>query len=92
MERTYLDEDIFPGLTPNLKRLEQSSLSFTNIDSPRATNWTIAGMAASQCIVPLLTPVASENSMSGVDKFIPLAKCLEDILNNEFPTSLYGGL
>ena len=83
VERTYLDEDIFPGLTPNLKRLEQSSLSFTNIDSPRATNWTIAGMAASQCGVPLFTPVASENSMSGVDKFIPLAKCLGDILNNE---------
>ena len=83
VERTYLDEDIFPGLTPNLKRLEQLSLSFTNIDSPRATNWTIAGMASSQCGVPLLTPVASENSMSGVDKFIPLAKCLGDILNNE---------
>ena len=83
VERTYLNEDIFPGLTPNLKRLEKASMSFTNIHSPRATNWTIAGMAASQCGVPLLTPVASQNSMSGVDKFIPLARCLGDILNDE---------
>jgi phosphoglycerol transferase len=83
VERTYLDDDIFPDLAPNLKRLEKLSVSYTNIDSPRATNWTIAGMAASQCGVPLLTPIASENSMSGVDKFIPLAKCMGDILNEE---------
>jgi phosphoglycerol transferase len=83
LERTYLNNDIFPNLTPNLNRLEKLSLSFTDIDSPRATNWTIAGMAASQCGIPLFTPIASENSMSGVDKFLPLAKCMGDILNKE---------
>ena len=83
IERTYLNEEIFPNLMPNIKKLEEQSISFTNIDSPRATNWTIAGMAASQCGVPLLTPIASENSMSGVDKFLPLANCIGDILNQE---------
>ena len=39
-------------------------------------------MAASQCGVPLFTPIASQNSMSGVDKFMPLAKCAGDILND----------
>ena len=63
--------------------MEKQSISFTNIDSPRATNWTIAGMAATQCGVPLLTPIASENSMSGMDKFLPLANCMGDILNEE---------
>ena len=83
IERTYLNEDLFPNLLPNLKTLEKQSISFTNIDSPRATNWTIAGMAATQCGVPLLTPIASENSMSGMDKFLPLANCMGDILNEE---------
>ena len=91
IERTYLKEDLFPNLLPNLKTLEKQSISFTNIDSPRATNWTIAGMAATQCGVPLLTPIASENSMSGMDKFLPLANCMGDILNEESYTLHYIG-
>ena len=82
LERTYLDETIFPNLTPNLKRLEKKAISFTNISSPLATNWTIAGMVASQCGIPLLTPIASENSMAGMDKFLSSATCIGDILNN----------
>ncbi len=91
IERTYLNEDLFPNLLPNLKTLEKQSISFTNIDSPRATNWTIAGMVATQCGVPLLTPIASENSMSGMDKFLPLANCMGDILNEESYTLHYIG-
>ena len=83
IERTYLNNYIFPNLTPNLSRLDKKSISFTDIDSPRATNWTIAGMAASQCGIPLLTPIASENSMSGIDKFMPLANCIGDILSEQ---------
>ena len=82
LERTYLDEALFPGLTPNLTRLEKLSLSFTDISSPKATNWTIAGMSASQCGIPLYTPVASGSSMSGVDQFLPSALCIGDILKN----------
>ena len=82
LERTYFDETLFPGLTPNLASLEKLSLSFTNISSPKATNWTIAGMSASQCGIPLYTPVASGSSMSGVDEFLPSALCIGDILKN----------
>ena len=82
LERTYLDKTLFPGLTPNLARLEKLSLSFTDISSPKATNWTIAGMSASQCGIPLYTPVASGSSMSGVDQFLPSALCIGDILKN----------
>ncbi len=68
-ERTYLDKNLFPDLTPNLSTLEGKGLSFTNIASPKATNWTIAGLSATQCGIPLFTPVASGSSMSGVDEF-----------------------
>ena len=82
IERTYLDEQLFPDLTPNISRLEKEAITFTDISIPKATNWTVGGMAASQCGVPLFTPIASQNSMSGVDKFMPLAKCAGDILND----------
>ncbi|MEK9943113.1 MAG: hypothetical protein VW771_11650, partial [Gammaproteobacteria bacterium] len=56
LERTYLDETLFPGLTPNLARLEREGLSLTNLRQVPATGWTIAGMVASQCGQPLVTP------------------------------------
>lgn len=80
-ERTYFNETLFPGLTPNLKRLEKTAVTFTDIQSPKATNWTIAGMVASQCGIPLFVPDYRGNSMSGMDKFLPLANCLGDILS-----------
>ena len=92
LERTYLDETLFPELTPHLARLENLSLSFTDISSPKATNWTIAGMSASQCGIPLYTPVASGSSMSGVDKFLPSALCIGDILkNSDYNLHFIGG-
>ena len=82
IERTYLDQQLFPDLVPNISSLEEEAITFTDISIPKATNWTVGGMAASQCGVPLFTPIASQNSMSGVDKFMPLAKCAGDILND----------
>jgi phosphoglycerol transferase len=91
-ERTYFDESIFPGLTPNLKRLEAEAVSFLNIHSPQSTNWTIAGMVASQCGIPLLVPNYRGNSMSGMDLFLPLANCLGDILTkHQYDLNYLGG-
>jgi phosphoglycerol transferase len=91
-ERTYFDESIFPGLTPNLKRLEAEAVSFSNIHSPQSTNWTIAGMVASQCGIPLLVPNYRGNSMSGMDLFLPLANCLGDILTkHQYDLNYLGG-
>ena len=81
LERTYLDEDIFPGLAPNLKRLEQESLHFVNLDRSPGTDWTIGGMVGSQCGIPLVTP-SGHNGMTGIDKFLPGARCIGDILSN----------
>jgi hypothetical protein len=90
-ERTYLDEKLFPGLAPNLKRLEQEALSFVDIRQTYGSGWTIAGVVASQCAIPLVTP-SHGNSMSGMDSFLPRAKCLGDILsNNGYDLNYVGG-
>lgn len=87
-ERTFLNETAFPGLAPNLKKLESEGLSFNNIKEVYGTRWTIAGMVASQCGLPL-QPVANANKPG---TFMPKATCLGDILHdNGYYQAYIGG-
>ncbi|MDO6746396.1 sulfatase-like hydrolase/transferase [Gilvimarinus sp. 1_MG-2023] len=90
VERTYLNNEMFPGLTPNLNKLDSESLSFTNIQQVYGTGWTIAGKVSSQCGVPLITP-GNGNSMRGMDTFLPKATCLGDILRSNGYQLVYMG-
>lgn len=84
LERTYLDEDLFRELTPNLHRLikEYNAIDFSNINQVDGSTFTIAGMTSTQCALPLFT-LSDGNSMSGIDKFYPKATCLGDILKKD---------
>ncbi len=92
LERTYFDETLFPGLIEGLRKIEKKSISFNNIFQVYATGWTIAGMTASQCGIPLITPTGG-NAMSGFkENFLPLAKCMGDLLHDEgYELEYYGG-
>lgn len=79
VERTYLDDTLFPGLAPNLKQLQKEALDFSNIAQLSGSEYTIAGMVASQCGVPLFAPFAP-NSGYGKLQFLPKAVCLGDAL------------
>lgn len=79
-ERTYLDNTLFPGLAPKLAALEKQSIHFTDVLSHRGTGFTIGGLVASQCGLPLLT-AGSSNSMRGMDQFLPKAICMGDLLS-----------
>lgn len=92
LERTYLDESLFPGLTPGLKELESESATFTNIDQYDGATWTIAGMVASQCGIPLVTTGGNCNSMHGVNSFLPGVRCLGDLLKEQrYSLTFMGG-
>jgi phosphoglycerol transferase len=82
LERTYFDQALFPGLIKGLRELESRSTYFTNIRQVPGTGWTIAGMTASQCGIPLFTP-SHGNSMSGMDQFLSSAVCLGDLLREQ---------
>lgn len=91
LERTYFDETIFPGLMKGLREFESSSTYFTNISDAAYTGWTVGGITASQCGIPLFSP-SSGNSMSGMDKFLAGATCLGDLLKEEgYQLSYLGG-
>jgi len=87
-ERTYFDETRFPGLITHLRELEKNSITFTNMTQSYGSRWTIAGMVASQCGIPLMIPGSAwdgfrkGNSMSGMSSFLSRATCLGDILKN----------
>ncbi len=91
LERTYFDESLFPGLIQGLRELEQEALTFTGVNQVSGTHWTIAGMVASQCGIPLVT-ASSGNSMSGIDHFLPGATCLGDVLQAQgYALTFLGG-
>jgi len=90
-ERTYFDEKIFPSLTPNLKVIEENSVSFTNVSQDNYSSHTIAGLVASMCGIPLLS-YSHSNSMNGMDLFLPSAICFSDLLKQEnYYLSFIGG-
>lgn len=91
LEQTYFDENIFPGLMTNLKELQNQSTYFTQIKQVTNTNWTIAGKVASQGGIPLFT-TSQGNSMRSLEKFLPAAITLGDLLKQEdYYLSYYGG-
>lgn len=55
-EKMFLDENIFPWLSPNLNKLKENSIYFDNVNQAYWTSWTIAWMVWSQCWIPLEFP------------------------------------
>lgn len=79
-EKSYLDESIFPDLAPNIKKLIERSVDFTNIIQIPNASWTMAGIFASQCAVPITH--FKDSSINELDLSHKLVICLGDILNS----------
>lgn len=91
LERTYFDENIFPGLIEDLREIEEKSISFTNIDQDEISHHTIGAIVATQCGFPLISSSHS-NTMSGMDYYLGAAECISDLLSEEgFFLSFFGG-
>ncbi|MGH8055062.1 MAG: phosphoglycerol transferase I [Stenotrophomonas sp.] len=91
LERTYLDEAVFPALMPNIRRLAGDALDFRDIASADGSGWTIAGLVSSMCGVPLTTAQGDENSMGRMGSFLPEAFCLGDYLKQQGYRNHYMG-
>lgn len=96
LERTYFDPEMFPGLLPNLSRLvHEYGLSYEGIKQIPMTNWTIAGMTASQCGIPLAAfreSGSGKRSMGLRSEFVAGKSCLGDILKqHDYELNYLGG-
>ncbi|MBK0098032.1 phosphatidylglycerol--membrane-oligosaccharide glycerophosphotransferase [Erwinia sp. S63] len=81
LERTYFDQQAFPGLAPELSREKDQSIDFSETEQLPGTDYTIAGMVASQCGIPLFAPFDG-NASASLSSFYPQNICLGDILKN----------
>lgn len=83
IERTYRNQAAFGQSYDAIAALEPEGMLFTEIGEINSTGWTIAGIVASHCGLPLLRHgVYSGDKYGELDIFLPNAVCLGDILNN----------
>mgnify|MGYP006162078475 CR=1 FL=1 len=88
-ENIFSNKEIFSkNLLTDLDNTKLNGKSFKNFKETAYTNWTIAGIVASQCGLPL-KPISIFNTKNkgrhqkhifGLKTFLPNAKCLGDIL------------
>lgn len=81
LERTYFNDQAFPGLAPELGALNNEGLDFSHTEQLPGTDYTIAGMVSSQCGIPLFAPFEG-NASASMSSFFPQNVCLGDILKN----------
>ncbi|MFS2222846.1 phosphatidylglycerol--membrane-oligosaccharide glycerophosphotransferase [Pantoea sp. B65] len=79
LERTYFDQQAFPDLTTELSAVKENAIDFSQTEQLPGTEYTIAGMVASQCGIPLFAPFTG-NASAALSSFYPENICLGDIL------------
>lgn len=83
LENTYSNKKIFShDLLYQLNNLPVKKLQFSNYQQMPGTSWTIAGIIASQCAIPLkqLTIFGNNRFGENVSHMLKNEKCLSDIL------------
>jgi len=92
LENTYRDKELFGvNLLESLEKVE--GLSFNRFAQVPGTGWTIAGIVASQCGIPLKSVSAYDENEQGrkVKSFLQGATCLGDILSNHGYRNVFMG-
>ena len=81
LEATYGREDIFgEDLTPELTALATEGLAFTDMRQVSHTGWTMGGLIAASCSVPMSPKDLWRQGSDGADARMPGAVCLGDVL------------
>jgi phosphoglycerol transferase len=81
LETTYSNENLFgTDLLASLNALQ--GVSFESYGQAPGTSWTIAGITATQCGVPLKSVTLYDGNVQGenMKSFLPNATCLGDVL------------
>lgn len=93
LERSFFDEERFPGLLPSLTAFRRTGVEFTGVRQPAGAGWTIGGLVATQCGVPLHSRHGlGGNEFAVFSDFLPGATCLADVLREHgYGTVFLGG-
>lgn len=91
LEATYLDRERFPEILPNVRGYLKEGLWFSDLRQYPGTEWTIAGMVASQCGVPLLSRSPGNQILASVDDPFGALPCLAEFLRADGYQTIYMG-
>ena len=81
-EAIYTDENLFPGLTPNLQALNEEGWQLDNMQQVEGSGWTMAGIVSSLCGTPLLYESSFGGNEVLFSRVLDKATCLPDVLND----------
>lgn len=90
LEAAFFDEQLFPGLMPRLNRLATQGLRFDRIEQSPMSDWTMAGMIATQCGLPLSSH-RMLNEPNDFGKFSTGYQCLSHHLARQGYARVYMG-
>lgn len=80
-DRQFADQAVWGNIYDPLAGFAAKGLSLTGVRQVEGTGWTLAGMMASQCGVPVLpNGLKYKKSYTAKDRFIPNIVCLGDIV------------
>ncbi|WP_251975790.1 sulfatase-like hydrolase/transferase [Salinicola avicenniae] len=81
-ERTYSDTQRFGDVYEDLEQLGERGVVFKGVQQLDNTGWTMAGMVASQCGVPLMPAgLMHDNQFEPLSDVLPGVNCLGDLLH-----------
>ncbi len=80
-ERSFARTDVFGDVFERISRLEADSISMTNVKQIAGTGWSIAGVSATLCGLPLVpNGLRYRNNFSAQTDFFSDRLCLSDVL------------
>ncbi len=93
LDRRFADADRFPGAYDQILPLQNEAQAFSGVGQIAGTGWSLAGMVASQCGVPLVpNGLIGRNNYDVVARFMPNQQCLTDVLaENGYVTNFVVG-
>lgn len=82
LEGTYGIDAAFGHIYDPIERLSEQGVAFTNVGQIRGTGWSLAGMIATQCGMPLM-PLGSRplGRTADIKSIAPNLTCLTDVLH-----------
>lgn len=80
LESIYQDEGVFPGLTPNLQRLNEEGWLLHDFLPVQGSMWTMGGIVTTLCSTPLESQSLLGGNQIMFSDFLDLANCLPDVL------------
>jgi len=80
-DRHFADEAVWGDLYAPMREFEAEGISFTQVGQIEGTSWSLAGMVATQCGVPVLPKALTyRNNFDKLETFMPSVDCLGDVM------------